>query len=82
MRHGEKKERARAIYLVRVALLNGTLVKGPCEKCGRLDTEGHHEDYSQPLVVVWLCPPCHRRRHVWLRKQARLECSTAVKPDV
>ena len=24
---------------------------------------GHHEDYSQPLEVVWLCAPCHGLRH-------------------
>jgi hypothetical protein len=31
-----------------------------CEGCGlpkRLDK--HHHDYSRPLLVVWLCKPCH-----------------------
>ena len=31
-----------------------------CEGCGqakRLDK--HHHDYSKPLLVVWLCKPCH-----------------------
>lgn len=33
-----------------------------CQKCGSTDwiNEGHHEDYSKPLRVVWLCIPCHR----------------------
>lgn len=31
-----------------------------CEGCNqkrRLDK--HHHDYSKPLLVVWLCKPCH-----------------------
>lgn len=35
-----------------------------CEDCIRLcKTEAHHEDYSRPLDVVWLCRPCHALRH-------------------
>jgi hypothetical protein len=32
-----------------------------CESTGRL--HGHHEDYSKPLEVRWLCPPCHFAWH-------------------
>ncbi len=31
-----------------------------CEICGKNSTlHGHHEDYRNPLIVVWLCEACH-----------------------
>lgn len=43
-----------------------------CDKCGRrvenpYHLHGHHEDYSKPLDVQWLCTKCHgltRRKSV------------------
>lgn len=48
---------------VRRALQKGILVRADkCESCGRGDCaiEAAHPDYSRPLVVRWLCRPCHR----------------------
>lgn len=49
------------------ALCAGTLVRQPCEVCGAAKVEGHHEDYSKPLQVEWLCHRHHVERHgkVW-----------------
>lgn len=45
------------------ALRDGAVVRWPCEVCGSAKTEGHHPDYSRPLLVVWLCGHHHRAAH-------------------
>lgn len=40
----------------------GKLVPEPCGTCGG-PSEKHHEDYSDPLNVQWLCRPCHLFEH-------------------
>lgn len=45
------------------AVAAGRLIRpSSCENCGRGNTiiEGHHRNYSEPLVVAWLCRWCHR----------------------
>lgn len=56
-------ERHSARRAVARALKNGTLVRLPCEVCGSLKTQAHHDDYSKPLEVTWLCFRDHRARH-------------------
>lgn len=43
------------------AVKEGILVRScECQECGKIGkTEGHHEDYSKPLEVIWLCRKCH-----------------------
>lgn len=54
-------------YRIYQKALRGKIITRPdsCSACGRGDTpiHGHHEDYSKPLDVKWLCEPCHWRRH-------------------
>lgn len=41
-----------------------------CSACGiGCKPHGHHEDYSKPLNVVWLCGTCHNKLHNERRKQ-------------
>lgn len=60
-------ERRRANQAVRYALETGKLIRpDTCEKCGKAcKPDAHHDDYSKPLEVLWLCPGmggCHRKR--------------------
>lgn len=52
---------------VQSAVLLGKITKPEaCEICGETPDyplHGHHEDYSKPLEVIWLCSPCHRDLH-------------------
>jgi len=54
------------------ALRDGRLISNPCEVCGTAKSQGHHEDYSKPLDVVWLCTRHHADRHIHLRNAKTL----------
>lgn len=56
-------EKYKAHYLLTNAVRDGRMIREACEKCGGQDTHGHHDDYSKPLKVRWLCPPCHAEEH-------------------
>lgn len=61
-------QKHKAHLMVSNAVRDGRLVKLPCEVCGSVTRiHGHHDDYSKPLDVVWLCPRHHSQRHRELR---------------
>ncbi len=55
------KESAR--NALRQALRAGNIERKPCEVCGKTPSEGHHENYSEPLKVKWLCKKHHDELH-------------------
>jgi ribosomal protein S27AE len=57
-----EKMHARAAILR--ALRRGDVERKPCEVCGDAKVDAHHDDYSRPLVVRWLC----RRHHMALHR--------------
>lgn len=49
----------------------------PCLICGSEENiEGHHEDYSKPKEITWLCRKHHYAIHVEIRKEELLNGST------
>ena len=50
-------------YAVRKGLIKRPKRCSNCPNTGRI--EGHHEDYSKPFEVDWLCVSCHQLLHYW-----------------
>ena len=57
-----KRRAHRKVFL---AVCDGVLVRpDSCPKCGSSrQIEAHHDDYTAPLVVRWMCRACHRKEH-------------------
>lgn len=53
----------RAQKQARRAVEKGLLTKTGCEVCGTDKVQGHHPDYKEPLVVMWLCQTHHCEWH-------------------
>lgn len=69
------KKKARGA--VNTALASGRIRRLSCEVCGSPVTEAHHDDYSKPLVVRWVCRPDHARIH----REARAMLEERDKPE-
>ena len=57
------------------AYKSGILVRQPCEICGELKSEAHHDDYKLPLTVRYLCKKHHMQFHGEQRRRQK-----ALKP--
>lgn len=42
----------------------GDIERLPCVVCGEEKSFAHHEDYSKPLEIIWLCRPHHMEKHL------------------
>lgn len=68
------KEKKMAHRAVRKATRDGNLIRQPCEVCGTTNgVQAHHDDYSKPLDVRWLCVRHHADRHLELNRIRRAE---------
>jgi len=75
----ENKLKTKAHGEVGYAIQTGKLVRQPCERCGTTEhVVAHHEDYSKPLDVVWLCKHHHKERHMEIDRENK----NKPKPDM
>ncbi len=55
-------EKIRARKKVSQAIRLGKLIRGNCLICKKPNAEAHHEDYTKPFDIMWLCK-LHHSKH-------------------
>ena len=56
------QDKVMAWRILNNAIKSKTITKSPCY-CGNIKVDGHHNDYSKPLEVIWLCRLHHKLYH-------------------
>lgn len=56
-------EKRAAHVILNNALRDGRIKRQPCEVCGVKKVHAHHDDYTKPLAVRWLCVKHHEEAH-------------------
>lgn len=72
-----------ARHQLRYAVTRGKIAKpSHCQDCQMLkekrDLHGHHDDYSRPLEVRWVCYQCHGKTHRAMND--RISAQAALNP--
>lgn len=70
---GDALLKANARSYANVYKRRGKLIPKPCEVCGEAEVQMHHEDYTKPLDVRWLCKIHHAEHHA---KEEKKICHT------
>ena len=57
-------EKVKAQQLLNYPTKNRNVKKSACVVCGVTQgIDGHHPDYTKPLIVIWVCPIHHKQIH-------------------
>lgn len=59
-------QRRRAVKTVRIALACGEVTRPvKCDLCEKQNAfiDAHHNDYTKPLEIEWVCRKCHKMVH-------------------
>ena len=58
-------EKVKAHRMINHLIRKGEMKRSEfCEKCEiEAKTHAHHSDYNLPLMVMFLCSPCHKKAH-------------------
>lgn len=60
----EHKDQVNAMMRINSYIKKGLVARKPCEICGAENSHAHHDDYTRPLSVRWLCPVHHKEWHM------------------
>lgn len=60
----KNKEKRKAHVILYRAINQGKIFRpNVCSQCNKdCKPDGHHNDYSKPLDVIWICKACHARK--------------------
>lgn len=53
-------QKNRARIAINNAIQRGKITRQSCSICGEPDAQAHHDDYSKPFRIEWLCFKHHR----------------------
>lgn len=71
----ERAKRAKCRNITNKAIQKNELLREPCEVCGVINSEAHHDNYDEPLKVRWLCFKHHREHHRKIHENKELLCT-------
>lgn len=88
--HGNIDIKRKAQHMAHKAISSGVLKPSACEECnakgtfsdGRNKIQAHHDDYSEPLKIRWLCQSCHHDWHKTNQARGGFEIPAADGHDV